>query len=401
MRSLVTAAIAALLLLLPVQFLRLPLNMSVPDAWAALALPLCWVFLVRARRPVPLPYLPAFWLIVLASGLATLFAADPGRGLAVILKEVYLYLWCVTLAAVFASALPGALRTILNAWLIAALGNGALILVQLVFPALLTAMNSAVAGFGAFDPHRPSGLLANSNAAALFQLMGFVPLVVLRPPPRRIVLVGALLLATIAGTGSMGAVVAAACGVAAGLAALAIVFRDGYAVLRFTAAATVCAALLGGLLWFAVSESPAIENRLTALLQSRQERSAQSRFAIWDRGVGLILADAPLTGVGPDMFKVLDGRELHNDFLAFAAERGVLGALGLLALGALALARALRLLQLGSSIGDRSLIVFPAALIAVLAHAQTHEVFHLREVWLLLALQEAALRRASLTVARR
>ena len=105
--------------------------------------------------------------------------------------------------------------------------------------------------------------------------------------------------------------------------------------------------------------------------------------------------DEPLiAGVGPENFREVDGRgnQLHNDLLAFLVERGLLGGFGLVMLGALAFWRSIALLRIsgpfGEQVGLRS-IVFLATMVSVLVESLTHQVFHSRELWLVLATQEA------------
>ena len=80
--------------------------------------------------------------------------------------------------------------------------------------------------------------------------------------------------------------------------------------------------------------------------------------------------------------------------LAFAVERGVFGVLGLLMLAGVAVVRALYLLKIGCNNGQDvglSSVAFLAAFAAVLVVSLTHQVFHSRAIWLVLAAQEAML----------
>jgi O-antigen ligase len=125
------------------------------------------------------------------------------------------------------------------------------------------------------------------------------------------------------------------------------------------------------------------------VLTGRSGYSAEGRFAIWSNATDLLLGDAPVTGLGPDVYRQLTGVELHNDFLSFAVERGPLGLLALLAFGVVAFARSLRLAHTARDRGMPSALVFPAALVGMATVALTHEIFHQRPLWVVLALQEA------------
>jgi probable O-glycosylation ligase (exosortase A-associated) len=73
-----------------------------------------------------------------------------------------------------------------------------------------------------------------------------------------------------------------------------------------------------------------IQERVTSIIEYRQDRSAVSRFATWDAARQL-LSDHPLIGVGFGNFEIakerlLGGRKAaHNIYLQNAAELGVLG----------------------------------------------------------------------------
>ena len=87
-------------------------------------------------------------------------------------------------------------------------------------------------------------------------------------------------------------------------------------------------------------------------------------------------------------------KQLHNDLLAFSVERGLLGVLGLVMLAGVAVSRAVWMLQIGCKYPRQTgftAVVFLATFAAVLVVSLTHQVFHSREIWLVLASQEAML----------
>jgi hypothetical protein len=386
MQAAVIIAVALLMQLLPVQCFVLPLNMAAIDLFGLAALPVCWLWLLQRRQPIRLPYLPAMLLILGASGVACITSLDPATSLVVLVKEVYLYVLFATLTCVFEGVGPRAGRWLLIAWCAACAYNGALILAQLVSPPLLDAMNQALAGRGSLDPFRPSGLEENSNAAALFQFSAFVPLLVLRLPPVRTAALAVMFLLMMLGTGSMGAALAFATGFVALLAGLGVMQRNWPTAFRLAAAVALAAAALVAVLLVLEQLVPAVQDRLRYVLTGRSEYSAEGRFAIWSRGSLLLMSNAPLTGVGPDVFKEIDGHELHNDLLSFAVERGPAALLGLLLLAALVARRGVLLAGRFGARGGLVLLAAPASLVGMATIAQTHEVFHQRPVWLVMAL---------------
>lgn len=397
MRLLVLLSLLVPVLVLPLQFFRLPLGTSLTDLANLVTLPVCWVYLARTRQTVRLPYLSAVALIGLASVLACITCADPLAGLGVLLKEIYLYVWLVTLAAVLASLGTRDLQCFLLAWCTAACLNGAVILAQFYDPTLQPMMSQRLqgAGLGLLDPSRPSGLLRNCNAAGAYQLMTFVPLVLLRAPIPVKVLAGLALLIFVLGTGSMGALTGFGAGLVAGAFVLPILRRDwklaGSSALGLLIG--VVAAL--GLLSFAASNTT-ISERLDYLLLDRGEGSADSRFLIWERGVDAIFSELSVWGIGPEHFVRVDHHELHNDMLAFTVERGFLGTLSLAFFWLLVFGSSLRAVAYGGQ-RDRSLYVLPAAIIAIGVESLTHEVFHMRQVWLVFAIQYCMLLRLAPT----
>jgi hypothetical protein len=349
--------------------------------------------LLHSRRALHLPYLPAFAAILIATSFACLGSMDPTDSAGVLVKEAYLYGWLAALGSVWASLAAPHQRRVLRAWLGACLGNGVLVLAQFADPGLLASMNAALAGRGGLDPFRPSGLFENSNAAALFQLSSFVPLLALQLRPIATGGLAAVLLSMMAGTGSMGALLALGVGIAT-LLALLVAFGRHRAATRLAATLAACGAVvaIGGAI--ALQASPTVQARVQYVLTGRSEYSAESRFGIWARGSAALAADLPWLGVGPDVWKRLDGHELHNDMLSFAVERGPAGLAALLMLAVAVVHRTRRVL-LRSPPGDlAATLPIPAALAAFAVMSQTHEVFHQRPLWLVLALLETRWRPA-------
>jgi hypothetical protein len=390
LQGIIAASFAAVLLLVPVQCLFLPLNMSLADILSLAVLPPCWMWLLQARQRVLLPFLGSMWLLLLASGLATLTSLDPSTSAVAVAKEIYLYLWMVTFCGVLANVGRSTLRRLLLVWLWVALGHGALIVAQFVHPPLLADMNERLAGFGKLDLYRPSGLMENSNAAALFQLTAFVPLLALDLPAPRLLVTGSALLVMMLATGSMSTVLGFGLALLAGLVGLVVVFKNLRAVLQFTLAGVVGAALIAAVVAILMQSMPELQQRVEYVLTGRSSYSAEGRFAIWSSAADTLFSDLQLTGLGPDVYRELHRKELHNDFLSFAVERGLPGFVALRVFGAAALLRSCLLVRSARERGaGPAALVFPAALGGMLMVALTHEIFHQRPFWMVLALQEA------------
>jgi competence ComEA-like helix-hairpin-helix protein len=252
-----------------------------------------------------------------------------------------------------------------------------------------------------FQVYRPAGLFisqyaGDANAAALFQLIGFVPLVLARPSKRVGGVAGGVLLCSIVATGSMGATLALLSGlVISAIAGAVLVRRFGLALARWVPVAAV----LGSLVYIVMALNPDYQAHFERIFFGRADRSSEGRLDLWQRGIGVLVdRNTYLWGVGPENFREVDGRDkqLHNDLLAFVVERGVLGGLGLMLFAGTALGKAVQLVRLyAQSTRPPRLetVVFPAAMVGLVVESLTHQIFHAREMWLLLAVQEAMLLR--------
>lgn len=384
--------------LLPVDLIHLPLNMSLVDGWVVMALPMLWLLFMRRQYPISLTYTVPMWLIFLASFISTLGALAPRNGLIVILKEIYAYIWFITLIAVLARSSARTLHRVLVAWAATVLLHGFVILGQFLSPELWRLTMSLAGGAKFFEVYRPSGLFVNANPAALFQLLGFVPLVLVSRSQKVGVILGSLVLLSLMATGSMGATLAFLSGLAVALMAI---FWSGHLrlILKMFVRMAIILSLLAGLLAFVVSHNERYQEHFERILIGRSEKSSGGRFDLWRRGLDAFLDhDTYFWGVGPENFREVDAKmadnQLHNEFLAFLVERGLLGTLGLALFAVIAVSRAASMFLIAAKDPERApltVVVFLAAMIAILVESLTHQVFHFRELWLILALQEAML----------
>ena len=386
------------LVLLPLDFIKLPLNMTLVDCWILMALPVLGLSFVRGNHVINLSYTVAMWIILLASFASTFAAPAPKNSLVVILKEVYVYVWFVTLVAVLTRLNARDFRRILVVWTGMVFVHGCVIVAQFLSPDFWRLMASFADKSTEFDVYRPSGLFLNANLAAFFQLLGFVPLVLASPSKKTGMILGVLLLPTMLLTGSMGATLALAAGLTVAIIAISLTGRLALMIKMFAQLAVIML-LLGGLLTFIVSHNERYQAHFQHILIGRSERSSEGRFDLWQRGVDAYVDhDVFLWGVGPENFREVDAKmtdnQLHNDFLAFSVERGLLGTLGLVLFAIIAVSRAAYMVLIGHKYSDRAqlaVVVFLGAMIAAMIESLTHQVFHFRVLWLVLAVQEAML----------
>jgi O-antigen ligase len=199
-------------------------------------------------------------------------------------------------------------------------------------------------------------------------------------------------------TGSMGATLAFLVGLMIAVTAIALSGHLALIIKIFVQLAIVIS-LLGGLLYFIISQNQRYQDHFEHIFLGRAERSSGGRFDLWQRGLDAFLDHNVLfLGVGPDNFREVDVKmtdnQLHNDFLAFSVERGLLGTLGLVLFAILVWGRAAYMVLISNKYPDRArltVVVFLAAMTAAIVESLTHQVFHFRELWLVLAVQEAML----------
>jgi hypothetical protein len=400
LRWLILIWLLGTLVLLPVDLINLPLNMALVDCWILMALPVLWISFVRGHYIISVPYTIAMWLILIASFASTFAAPDPKNSLVVILKEVYAYVWFVTLVAVLARLNARDLRRVLVVWTGMVFMHGLVIVGQFLSPDFWRLTASLADKSTEFDIYRPSGLFVNANSAAFFQLLGFVPLVLASPSKKVAMILGVLLLPTMLLTGSMGATIALTAGL---IIAVIAVSLSGYlaSVIKVSVQLAVVVSLLGGAFYFIASQNERYQEHLERILVGRSEKSSSGRFDLWQRGLDAYVEhDVFLWGIGPENFREVDEKmtdnQLHNDFLAFSVERGLLGTLGLGLFAVIAAGRAAYLVLISHKYPDRAslaVVVFLGAIVAAMVESLTHQVFHFRELWLVLALQEAMLYR--------
>ena len=165
--------------------------------------------------------------------------------------------------------------------------------------------------------------------------------------------------------------------------------------LRFVIALSI----FGGTLYIIGSRNPVILNHFEKIIVGRFDKSSGGRFNLWSRGIEVLLDhNSYFWGVGPENFRVVDAaqtdNQLHNDTLAFLVERGLIGLTGLALFAGIMLIKAFQIIQLYKKYPERGrigVVIFLAVLGTTIVESLTHQVFHARELWLVLALQEAVL----------
>lgn len=373
------------------QFLSLPSNLGSVDFWNLLFLPVCWWYLIHTRQAVRFPYILGMWFILLGSFIGTFFSFDPIASFIFLAKEIYLYFWFVTVTLVLTNLEPVIMRRVVLAWTTVVVLHGILLVAEFVSPDFYGFIISILGSIGNVDVRylgRPAGLFENPVWAALFQLMGFVPLLLADFRRELTLLLGIVLLLSILATASLGALSALLGALA--VAVLLLLLMGGH--MKFLIWLATVAILAIGLFLFSISQSPDVLARLEHLTTDRAAHTAGERLDLWGSGTEILFSPKSILGVGPSNYRdFFENKTLHNDFLEFGVERGVIGLLGLVIFTGEAWNNAAKVLlsQIKSGSTARpSGVIFIAMLFGILLESNAHQIFHFRSVWLALALLE-------------
>jgi hypothetical protein len=398
--------------LLPLLVPRGPGNSSPADLFAAAFVALTLVALAqRGRRlEVPAPY--ALGLVLAGSLLGLALGGPTATGLLTLAVDLYLALLLVAVV----NHLRGdqrALRLVLVVWTAAALAWAALLVSAhyRVLPAELAGLLRIPVGTNrAAGPAGDNPNLAGSYLMVSFFVLCASPWPRRRPLPLARAGAGGLLLLALFATGSLGALL----GLLTGCAALALgaYLRGGRgqrevqalagAALLAGALALTALLLVVGLPRAGVAEVRGVSERAKggALAQSvgRAGKSLTGRIELWSAAAARTGPRA-LVGIGPGEAKAelaistgsrapdgtLELKSLHNDYLAFVVERGMLGLTGLLGLYAALLRRGMRLVLAGGWRGA-GMAGLGAAVAGNAAGSLFREILHFRHVIVLFAL---------------
>lgn len=392
LRFFVVTYLLGLVILSVEQFLALPSNLTSVDFWNVLFIPICWLYLIRIRQPVRFPYALGMWLILLGSFIGTFSALNPLASFIFISKEVYIYIWFVSLVTIFASLEPSTLRRILIVWLVVALLHGVVLVAEFVSPNFYEFFISFLGSIGRVDVRyigRPAGFFDNPVWAALFQLMSFVPLLLVGFRRQVTLLLGMVLLLSILATASLGALTSL---LGASVVAVIILLLMG-SHLKFLLWLATVITVGAGLFLFSINQFPRVLASLEHLTTDRAAHTSGERLHLWEGGLDVLFSPNSILGVGPDNYRdFLENKTLHNDTLEFGVERGVIGLLGLALFAVEALSNAAKILLKQIKSGDTarpSGVLFLAMLFGIFLESNAHQIFHFRSVWMGLALLEA------------
>jgi hypothetical protein len=344
------------------------------------------------------------WFVLISSFISAFASHSPTKSTIVILKEVYLFIWFFVVLALLFQLSAKDMRGVLRIWSLVVICHGGLMVAQFLSPEVWQLTNSLGGNSARLEGYRAAGLFicdkaGCANKAAFFQLLGFVPVLLAGYSKQTTIFMGGFLFASMMTTGSMGATLAFSSGLIVAIFAIAYFKKSLSVVIKNFMRVGFAILILGGALYVAGSQSPDQVNHFERIILGRYEKSSGGRFDLWGRGIDVLLEhNAFLWGVGPENFRLVDAsgndNQLHNDTLAFLVERGLIGLIGLGLFAGITMSKAIHILQIFEKDPKRArfgVVVFLAALAATLVESLTHQIFHTRELWLVLAVQEAVL----------
>ena len=386
-----------LLLLLPMERVAWPMGALPADVALVAIIALFWPIAWARHRRVAFPLLLPMWLIFVASSLATLFSPVPTTGMQTMIQEVYIYLGFASAANLLAWLDEENMHRLNKIWIIIACVEGLLSLMGSlkIGPSFLYKSPIPAKPHYEFEGiQRAFATFANPNAAGGYLMTAFFVFMA-TPWPRHPLLklaVGAWLFLGIYATGSNAALGGTLAGLGFYFLYWVLTQEDRRAVCLWIAlgtlmAAVVIAPLLVGFSYSSLLQPSAVlQSSLLATTVGRVGAGVEKRTNLLSIGWEFF-SHNPL-GVGPAGVSAIFGVGLHNDYMAFLAERGGLGLIGFLLLITLTMACVLASARLahGDRVRQLQAIALGVGFLANCIDAMAHEVFHTRFLWFLMAM---------------
>jgi len=383
--------------LIPIVVPSGPARLAFVDGVIILGLGAFAIRIMTRKEPVRIPFLAPVLIISVGSLVAVINAESASAAFLTMAQDAYLFLWFIMLVHLLEERDLTRLQ-----WTWVVVGNvialwGIILLVtQLHVPLVDIIKPSGKRAYGTFyDPNMYAGYLVMS----LFFVLSLGRRIAW---PARWGSLGLLATAILA-TKSNGGLLSLMAGLAVWFTMRARV-RQTPATSIFAGSLLIVALGLGAV-WLNVGlgvGAAQLGNLQRESFLARSDHSAAGRLTIW-KNLQSTYARSPL-GIGPGNSRYLtlsiedrlrpnslQAKEAHNDYLAYAIERGPLGLIGLLSLLGSAFAKlfsAARRRDEDDATWEMLQPLVPAAagaLAASVVHALTIEVLHFRHFWMLLA----------------
>jgi O-antigen ligase len=386
-------------LLVPILYPPGPSQMAIVDPINAVALLVFFCTLLVYHIPLRLPLALPVFVALLGCSLAMFAANNVSASLLALLKDAYLYFWYAAMVAVLQPR--GTLRAVRLTWVWTGI-----IVALVVYGEAAATGNFTVQALLLTNRERATGTFTNPNMLADYQVFSIFILLSLLKQVRLRFLIPALLflVSSMVTAKSNGGLVSLVTGLTTW--GFATAWARGVAPSRVIGVLVLTVAIISSAVWlhgeFGIGDS--IVRKVTShSFVGRMGHSGQARGQIWHRlvetyktrplGIGVKNSSEQIVAIGererPNSYR---SKEAHDDYLAFALERGPLGLAGLLLGTGMAFAmvgRGRKHLdrRLGSAeAGGAVWAAFLGALAASSMHSLVIEKLHFRHFWLLLAL---------------
>jgi O-antigen ligase len=383
-----------------------PGNIAPWDVVALLGLFGVFLWALRHRPPLRVPYGWPMAGIMITGLIAALPSVNPTGATVAVLQELFLLMWCAAVATV--SRTPEALRTLLRAWVASAVAWAVL----LEF-AMIAGLHS-IAGTGTRVAPQTGGSVAAgvgtrarlffdhpNMAGNYFMIAVFIAVASGYPRNRwlRVAACGVLVVAMFL-SGSNAALLSL---IGGAVVTLFLRVRTRSGMVRALAAVGALAMVLSvAAVEVAVPLVTIAEQSNNPLLKysiGRGQRSAEARASLFTSELGLY-SEGNLLGIGPVTIKETLNQQgastvktAHNDYLATLVERGPLGLLAVFALICVVWARLTAIVRRPLPPRLTEAVPMPAALAGACAAfaltSLTHEILHYRWLWTLLGIVAA------------
>jgi O-antigen/teichoic acid export membrane protein/O-antigen ligase len=372
-----------------------PGNTAPADLFLGLAIVTTALWFASRSRVMRFPYMFPVGLSILAGALAGTVAylhayVSVGGGLVSLIQDAFLLAWCIGIANVGRD--PALLRSITRAWAISATCWAALMIIG-VFGHI-----TLLSGQDLRNGIRAAFTLGDPNLAANYFICSLLVLRATRFPQRRAIrwICCALIVTAIALTGSNGGALVLIITTALG-GIFAMARRRGAVPAVIAASALAFAVLLiaphvnvQSIVARAQSSSQLLRDSI-----GRQAESSSSRSTILSQTEQLYFTGDNLLGIGPGGTKGAFQKHqysyvkmAHDDYAASLVERGLLGAVALVFLLVIVMARCRRIAVRGLRPGYASVFPRPellgSAVIGMFISAMFYQVLHFRHLWALL-----------------
>ncbi len=375
------AVVGTMLLLMPVISVQGPANTTLMDVAGTVFLAIYWCHALARRLKVSFPLLLPFWLIAIGSIVGLFAAHDVHRALLQMVKEVYLYVWFVSVTDFMTRYCRA--KSVAAIWVAIASVLG-----------ILMAIDYHTQAFGGFfsAEARAAGTFTNPNMGGNYLVMSFfLAWGLVQAGRRRFLLAMPACVAGVLATASNGAALSLVAGSIVASALYSSRRLAQFVGMGCVAAGLMVALLGGGKDWLQRSVLDQVSQGKRDAVGGTAMESASERFPLW-LDAAVTFQETPM-GVGVGNFNRLGGpvsgdfHGAHNTYIGMLVERGPIGLLGwLLILGALV--RWVLELRTRAAVATPLLGIEPLCgiLAAMAMHSLTMELFHFRHVWMFLAL---------------